>query len=251
MSEPTEFPPLGPRPARTSEPILNVPPVVIWLTAALAVIHGLTLLLPVDTQWALIERLSVVPARYAALFAGELPHTFSAVFVLALPLFTYTLLHGSLMHLGFNAVWLIALGAPIARRLGSVRFLQFFFVCSILAVVFYIAVRMSSDVPVVGASGGISGLMGGVGRLIFAPPSYDPMRKRVAPWFDRRVLTFALILTLSNVLFAMGNFDFTGDGSAIAWQAHVGGFFAGLLLYGLFDNGRPRNWPPVYRVPHN
>ena len=251
MSEPTEFPPLSPRPVRTSEPVFNVPAVVLWLTGALALVYALISLLAPDTQWDLLQLLSVVPARYNALFAGQLPEGAGTVAVLALPLFTYAFLHGSLLHLGFNAIWLVALGAPIARRIGPAKFLEFFFLCSVLAVVFYIAVRLSSDAPIVGASGGISGLMGGVGRLMFAPKSYDPMSKRVAPLLDRRVLTFAVILTACNVLFAVSSFGFAGEGQAIAWQAHVGGFFAGLVLYGLFDKGGPRNWPPLYRVPRD
>ena len=246
MSDPTDFPPLSAEPANSTR-MFNVPPIVLGFVGVLTLVHLVVILFPPEARWVIIEHLGVRPTVYKEVLSGGHALTWGSVGTLGAPLLAYAFLHGSLTHLGFNALWLIAIGTPVARRLGGIRFIAFFFVTSILGVVAYIGLRLSSDIPVVGASGGISGLMGGLGRLMFAPKSYDPMTKRVAGLMDRRVLTFAAVLTITNVIFAFGGIDVATTGAAVAWQVHIAGFAAGLLLYGFFDNGRSRNWPPLYK----
>ncbi len=166
----------------------------------------------------------------------------------AIPFVSYMFLHGGLMHVGVNSLWLLAAGTIVARRIGTPLFLVFFLLCGVLAAASYLAVSWGSDDPMVGASGAISGLMAAGLRLMSASSSFaqrdgGPLQ----PIFSRQILSFSAFWILANA--AAG---FTGLGAppgagpqVIAWQAHIGGYIAGLLLIGLFY--RPD--PPPDEVP--
>jgi membrane associated rhomboid family serine protease len=96
-------------------------------------------------------------------------------------------------------------------------------------------------VPVVGASGAISGLMAAALRMLpgqtpWAVPEGAPL----APILSRQILIFSGVWAAINLLAGMTGFGMGGESGLIAWQAHLGGFVAGLLLCGPFDLLRPR-----------
>jgi membrane associated rhomboid family serine protease len=96
-------------------------------------------------------------------------------------------------------------------------------------------------VPVVGASGAVSGLMGAAFRFIFIDPRttpvWPPARLSLT---SRPVLLASAVWIVLNIVLGVTGFTPDGFGRAIAWEAHIGGFLTGLLLFPLFD--RQRSW---------
>ena len=113
----------------------------------------------------------------------------------------------------------------------------------------YLAVNGSVPVMVVGASGAISGLMGAAFRFLFrsiarwgaiglGQRAQHPLMPLAETLSDRRILMAVAGWTVLNVLLAWGASGLT-EAAGIAWEAHLGGFYAGLLLYGFFDRPPP------------
>jgi membrane associated rhomboid family serine protease len=160
----------------------------------------------------------------------------------AIPFVSYMGLHGSWTHLIINCFWLFAFGPIVARRFGNALFLLFFLVCGVAAAITYLAFNWGGALPVVGASGAISGLMAaGLRMLPGQAPWVQQSEAPLAPLFSRQILVFAVIWTAINLMTAVTGFGMGGESGLVAWQAHLGGFFAGLLLCAPFDRLRPRD----------
>ena len=128
-----------------------------------------------------------------------------------------------------------------ARRFGALLFLVFFVVCGALGAATHLAFNWGSPIPVIGASGAISGLMAAAIRMLpqmapWAVPGEAPL----APILSRSIVTFTLVWVGVNLLAGVTGLGLGGAGGLIAWQAHLGGFAAGLLLCRPFDRLRPR-----------
>ena len=152
-------------------------------------------------------------------------------------------LHSDPTHLIINCLWLLAFGPIVARRWGNVLFLIFFVVCGVAGAGVYLVMNWGSAVPVIGASGAISGLMAAAIRMM--PGSTAPWmtvvgEPKLAPLFSRQIMLFSAVWTAINILTAMIDLGGGGERGLIAWQAHLGGFGAGLVLAGIFDALRPR-----------
>jgi membrane associated rhomboid family serine protease len=151
------------------------------------------------------------------------------------PFVSYIFLHGDLTHLAINCVWLLAFGPVVARRFGGGLFLSFFLLCGIAAAAAQLACSWGQFEPVIGASGAISGLMAAGIRMVPVPgPRFES--EPLLPLVSSRVLLFTAIWAAVNVV--AGLTGFTGVGTEvrlIAWQAHLGGYFCGLLLATPFD----------------
>jgi len=231
-----------------SQPMINAPFVLVMLVAATLLAFTLAAFLPQQMQESILLYFALFPARYAATADGVswvFPGGFGGD--LWTP-FTYVFLHGSWSHLLVNTVWLLAFGAPVARRLGPSRFLLFYFVCGLFAALTHIFTHMGDLTPVVGASGAVAGLMAGAARFVFVGgPNGFINEQRVprsqagigAALRNRTVLIFAGLWIGLNFLFGPTGLSPTGETMNIAWEAHLGGFFAGLLLFGLFDPVQP------------
>jgi membrane associated rhomboid family serine protease len=224
------------------EPIFNVPRIVVAVLALLVLIHvGRGFLSPDDDLW-LVLAAAFIPGRYGPMGA-ELPGGEVALFTSPV---THMLMHGDWLHLAFNSAWLLAFGGAMAERTGRGRFLAFCVLCGVSgAGAFYLA-NAGLMQPMIGASGAISGLMGGAMRFLFpAIESGGFRRLREAPrsirlmslgeaLTDRRILGVSAILVLLNVLTIVG-FGVAQNGAGIAWEAHLGGYLIGIFTYGLFD----------------
>jgi membrane associated rhomboid family serine protease len=170
---------------------------------------------------------------------------------LAIPLiwtpFSHALLHGGWDHLLFNVAWLAIFGTPVARRYGAGPMLAVFFVSAAAGAAAFAATSLETGAYLIGASGGVAGLTGAAVRFIFQPVivAQHPetgqriiVGRRLAGladlWRDSRARMFTIIWLVLNaavpVLPAL-----TGTQIDIAWQAHIGGFVAGLLMVGLFE----------------
>jgi membrane associated rhomboid family serine protease len=142
-------------------------------------------------------------------------------------LFTYMFMHGGVWHLLGNMVFLFVFGDNVEDALGHARFIVFYLLCGVIAAVVHSAVTVSPDVPLIGASGAIAGVIGAYVILhpniriwvLFPVPvvSFLPLRFSAA-----FVIGLWIIYQIASGLFLTGE--------ATAWWAHIGGFFAGALL---------------------
>jgi membrane associated rhomboid family serine protease len=159
---------------------------------------------------------------------------------------THMFVHGDFTHLALNSLWLLAFGGAIAKRTGAVRFFAFSLLCGVAGAGAFYIFNVGLLAPVIGASGAVSGLMGGTMRFLFPAMESggfrqlreDPRSVRLMPLWealtDRRVQVANLAFVLINVL-AMFGLGGAQNSAGIAWEAHLGGYAAGFLLFGLFD----------------
>lgn len=224
-------------------------PAVVTVTVGLmfAIHAAMDWLVSDELKEELLWLFAFVPVRYesSALGTGIFPGGVAAdvwTFV------TYALLHGSWTHLGLNSVWLLAFGTPVARRFGALRFLAFFAVTAAGGALAHLAVYSGERVPMIGASAAISGFMAAAIRFAFqrggplrmlGNTQADAYRVRALPLIavmrDPRVLIFLGVWFGLNILFGLGSIGIDSSNQQIAWQAHIGGFLAGLLAFPLFD----------------
>lgn len=246
---------LSPPPRR--EPILNVPGVLAGTLLVLLVVHVVRLFMSEAAEVEFLLLFAFIPARYDANIVANAvwPGGLGAdiwTFV------TYALIHADWMHLGFNAIWFLAFGTPVARRFGPSRFLAFCAVTAAAGALAHLVTHFGQLVPMVGASGTISGMMSGAMRFAFGGPlrfggsdeAYRlPALSLSEALRDTRILAFIAVWFGLNLLFGLGSLPITGSEQTVAWQAHVGGFIAGLLLFSLFDPVKTptyRNDPPSH-----
>jgi membrane associated rhomboid family serine protease len=230
------------------EPLLNVPLVVGALIIVLGIIHAFVFLALTPrgiTDFLLL--FAFIPARYDPSIAADIawPGGWPAD---AWTFLSYALIHGDLTHLMFNALWLLAFGSPVARRFGPWRFLGFMATTAAAGAAVHLATHFGELLPMVGASAAISGAMAASSRFVFqrgGPLALwrdrdgNAYHVRAAPLAaslrDPRVLAFLIVWFGLNLLFGVGLIGMPGVEQAIAWQAHIGGFAAGLVLFPVFD----------------
>jgi membrane associated rhomboid family serine protease len=231
---------------RAREPIFNIPPVVVGLVAVLIAIHLLVaFVLPEQESEALLALFAFDPLRYGASSAGEAAP--GGIAADAWTFVTYAFFHLNLVHLGFNLIWLVAFGTPVARRFGAARFLAFFAFTAAAGAYAHLITHLGRDVPAIGASAAVLGMMAAALRFVFEPDgplgehaAYQaPAKPLVAMLRDRRMILFVLVWFALNAVVALPQFAMPGVDAAVAWQAHVGGFVAGLVGFSAFDPARP------------
>ena len=141
--------------------------------------------------------------------------------------FTYMWLHspGSLMHIGFNMLALWMFGSAVASAWGTQRFLRFYLICGIVASLAQVLVNTSSNVPGVGASGAIAGVLAAY-ILLFGSRPVRVLMGGILTSVPSYVMIGLWIVT--QVLSGFGSLG--QDGGGVAYWAHIGGFVAGLVL---------------------
>jgi membrane associated rhomboid family serine protease len=209
--------------------LFNVPPVVAATAAVLAALFVAAAIAPRPVLWLLGGSPGLAPT---ALFAG--PSASGGVIGWILPLFTHMLMHANLAHLLFNGLWLIVFGTPIARRFHDpLRFLTYFALSGAAGGLFYAALHQNDPTFLVGASGGVTGLLGGVVRFAFQDPR-KPFKRTLA-LVDQPVVIWSVVVILLNASVAVVGPGFGAEGADVAWQAHIGGYLFGLIAFPLFD----------------
>jgi membrane associated rhomboid family serine protease len=175
----------------------------------------------------------VVPREYALRqdIAPAIPAPFWAT------LFTSMFLHGGWMHLGGNMLYLWIFGDNLERVMGPVKFLIFYLVCGVAASAAHIAFNLQSAIPSVGASGAISGVLGGY--LLLFP------HNRVRVLTRGGVVAVPALMMLGIWIFiqfinGIGSMARTDETAGVAYMAHIGGFLAGLLLVKVFASRSAR-----------
>ena len=178
----------------------------------------------------------LVPCRLtgACQLAGDLP---SPVFTV----FSSMFLHGSFFHIAGNMLYLWIFGNNVEDTLGHGRFILFYLVSGVAAATTQTLVGPDSQVPMIGASGAISGVLGAY--LLLYP--HANVLTLVIFGFFWRVVSIPALLVLGfwmvvQILNGLGSF---GAGGGVAWFAHIGGFLAGMgLLPLLRPRPQPRPW---------
>jgi membrane associated rhomboid family serine protease len=237
-----------------SEPMFNVPAAVVATVVVLVGVHAVRMLVLTDEEdLQFLLTFAFIPARYDIdlVIGGSFPGGFGADLW---TFFTYAFLHADLLHIGLNLAWLLPFGTALARRFGRWRYAAFMLVVAAAGAFAHLISHPGAIVPMIGASAAISGAMAAALRFVFQPDgpvahwrerSDAAYRVPAAPLGatlrDPRFLLFLGVWLGLNALFGFGTISFgTEAGQEIAWQAHIGGFFAGLLLFDAFDPVVPR-----------
>ena len=164
---------------------------------------------------------------------GFVPATFTGGFewhwaAIVSPL-THALIHGGLMHITFNAVMGLALGIFFERNFGTRTTAIFFALCTLAGALFYFAFAPQTTTPMIGASGGISGLFGALIYITLTQNTHHPVTQRFGkrgPW--PVLIVWGLIIVIPGLFM----------GGQLAWQAHLGGYVAGLGLLIAMQKGK-------------
>ena len=230
--------------------MLNVPRSVAGVAALLIGVQLVRGLLPDELDLTLLLALAFIPARCSGA-ALELP----GGYLTAVTSFvTYMMVHAGWIHLVVNLLWMLAFGSAVARRMGDLRFLVFSVLCGIAGALTHLLFHFGDMAPVVGASAAISGQMAGALRFIFRAQRQPGQR---APDFlgaplmslketlsDKRIVAFLIFWIALNAYFGLSAIRIAGEAGSIAWEAHIGGFLCGLLIFGAFDQGKPEEDEP-------
>ncbi|MEM9469733.1 MAG: rhomboid family intramembrane serine protease [Pseudomonadota bacterium] len=191
-------------------PIINLPPLTKVILLGIIGIHiVVTLLLSADLMQKIYLDWGFIPAR----FSGSLDFSMTSIFT---PI-THMLLHGSWIHIAMNGIMLAAFGSGVENWLGPKRTFAILVFSGLCGVALHYAFHINSVYPVIGASGGISGLF--AAALIMIQRQHGPMTQY-------GIWPFVILWIVISVAFG---FIGSPDGSAVAWAAHLGGFFGGFV----------------------
>ena len=190
----------------------------------------------------MLVHLALVPAVYSPAWLAAHPGFDMSWIGDAIPFVGYIFLHANATHLIINCLWLLAFGPPVARRLGTVRFLLFFLVCGAAGAAAHVASNWGSEDAAIGASGAIAGIMAAGLRVVWLADPFLPREQApLLPLRARQIIAFSTMWVILNVLSGVTGFGSLRGLELVAWQAHLGGYFAGLFLLPLFD--RPMQAP--------
>jgi membrane associated rhomboid family serine protease len=176
---------------------------------------------------AFIMKWAFVPSRFLANPAGDF-----------LTLFTSMFMHAGWVHLGGNMLYLWIFGDNVEDRFGHLKFIIFYLLCGLAATFAQLAFSMGSNVPNLGASGAIAGVLGAY-ILMFPQQQVKVLVGRiVTPVSALIVIGLWFVLQFFSGFASIAN---TADTGGVAYMAHVGGFIAGFVLAFLFRGSSTRS----------
>ncbi len=210
-------------------------PVVTWLIVAVNVaVYILQVLSARGPHPGLVEY-AMVPAE---IVTGRQVPPFAPVQPAWLTVFTSMFMHGGFLHIGSNMLYLAIFGNNVEDRLGHFRFLLFYLACGFLAALTHILSEPFSRIPTLGASGAVAGVLGAYFLL------YPHARVTCLVFFVFFITTIQLPAVIVLGFWIIGQILSAGQGAGmqvgggIAYWAHIGGFFAGMLLISVMAPGR-------------
>ena len=191
------------------------------VTYALIAINVLFFLVELSAGDAFIEKWSVIPRELLANPVGEFITIFTAMFM-----------HAGWLHLLSNMLYLWIFGDNVEDRLGHAKFLIFYLLCGIAATYAQALVNPGSNIPNLGASGAIAGVLGAY--LLMFPGG------RVSVMMGRGIIPMPAIVVIGfwALLQVFSTFGAVSSEGGVAYMAHVGGFVAGMVLALLFGGTR-------------
>jgi len=189
--------------------------IIPLVTYALIVLNVLFFLVEMNGGDAFIMKWAFVPSRFLANPVGDFPTLFTSMFM-----------HAGWVHLGGNMLYLWIFGDNVEDRFGSVKFIIFYLLCGLAATFAQLMFSLGSDIPNLGASGAIAGVLGAY-ILMFPKQSI-----RVAQ--GQRIIQVPALIMIGlwfglQLFSGFSSIAGTAD-SGVAYMAHVGGFAAGFLL---------------------
>jgi membrane associated rhomboid family serine protease len=228
-------------PLRDDRPLGTLPIVTLILIAvnALAFAYQVSLEIGAAARGSaagaeLILEFGLIPCRLIGTCAG--PAEFPSP---ALTVFTSMFVHGGLLHIGGNMLYLWIFGRTVEDSLGHGAFAALYLACGVLAALVQSAAHPESSVPMIGASGAVAGVLGAYALLF---PHATILTVLLVGFFVRLVHVPALIVLgfWFVVQFFNGLLESASAGTGgVAWAAHVGGFLGGMVLLFLLRS-RPR-----------
>lgn len=214
-------------PNSTQEPFFkagNIPPFSRALIASFWIVHlPLYLLVAAPQRYDIFQTFGFVPANYT----GAEPWHWEALIT---PL-TYAFIHGSWMHLIFNTVMGLVMAMFFEKIFGAKATAKFFTLCVLGGAALYFLLSPFSSFPVIGASGGISGLFAALLYVTLTQNAMSPLTRRFGKYGPWPMLGFwALFISIPGILM----------GENVAWQAHLGGYLTGIALLLAMQKGKIR-----------
>jgi membrane associated rhomboid family serine protease len=199
-------------------------PVVTYI---LIIINVLFFLIELSAGDQFIQKWAFIPARFSADPVGNWVTIFTAMFM-----------HGGWLHLFSNMLFLWIFGDNVEDRFGHVQFLIFYLLVGVAATFAQFALSPESTIPNVGASGAIAGVLGSY-ILLFPQTRVNVLLGRqIVAMPAMVVLGLWIVLQLFSGVGSIAHTDETANVSGVAYMAHIGGFFAGLILTFLFRGTR-------------
>jgi len=186
------------------------------VTYALIALNVLFFLVELSGGDAFIMQWAFVPRRFLANPAGDF-----------LTLFTSMFMHAGWVHLGGNMLYLWIFGDNVEDRFGHLQFVLFYLICGLAATFAQLAFSLGSNVPNLGASGAIAGVLGAYILLFPQQQVKVLMGQRVIPVSALIVIGGWIVLQFFSGVAAIAN---TADTGGVAYMAHIGGFVAGFAL---------------------
>ncbi len=183
---------------------------------ALIVLNVLFFLVEMTGGDAFIMKWAFVPSRFLANPLGDFPTLFTSMFM-----------HAGWLHLGGNMLYLWIFGDNVEDRFGHATFLIFYLLCGLGATFAQLAFSLGSDIPNLGASGAIAGVLGSY-ILMFPKGRIRVLQgQQVVQAPALMVIGFWIVLQLFS---GIGSIAQTADTGGVAYMAHIGGFVAGFVL---------------------
>jgi membrane associated rhomboid family serine protease len=190
--------------------------IVPVVTYALIAINVLFFFVELSGGDSFIQQWSVVPRRLIANPATDFPTLFTSMFM-----------HAGWLHLFGNMLYLWIFGDNVEDNFGHVKFLIFYLLCGIVAIFAQLVFNVDSTVPNLGASGAIAGVLGAYILLFPKGRVRVLMGRALIPMPALVVIGFWIVLQLIS---GVGSISNTAEGGGVAYMAHIGGFFAGIVL---------------------
>lgn len=213
-------------PLKDSNPTERFPVVTVLLIAVNTAVFLYQLTLGPGRGEVFVRAFALVPAR---LFTGSgeggaVPAGVSVI--------TSMFLHGGILHVAGNMLYLWIFGNNVEDAMGRVRFLAFYLLCGVIAAMSHAVPYPGSEIPMIGASGAVSGVLGAY-LLLF--PRARVTTLFILGFFIRTIEVPAMIvLGFWFVLQFLNALSSPVAGGGVAWFAHLGGFAGGAALIGLF-----------------
>lgn len=236
-------------PAEKTAPAINLP-TVVWVLIAFLLLTELALQMG-GRSWeaAANYNFAFIPARIGTAAFSEYPAASVWSFL------TYGFLHAGWIHVGTNSLWLAIFAKPVEQHLGTWRFLVLLAVAIIGGAALFLALNWGEPYILVGISGGVSGLLASAIPLMYGKRDelYGPDHVRpllpIEILTNRNALGFMilwLVVTLITASSAFSGSQTFLDQASIAWEAHIGGFFAGLIAFYILNASVKRK--PVHTI---
>jgi membrane associated rhomboid family serine protease len=224
-------------PIKVAVPTRCPPVITWWLIAVNCGVYLYEISLSPGELELFVQRFALIPARYFGPYADPDPTVLAY-----LPFFTNMVLHGGLLHLGLNMWTLWLFGPTVEDRLGRGKYLAFYIACGLCASLAHAVFNPTSTVPALGASGAISGVLGGfmlmfplAQLVVVIPILFFPF------FFELPAVVLAGLWFLTQVFLGTVEMLMASSGAGgIAWWAHIGGIVAGVVLTPVLRQSKER-----------